>query len=288
MDLILTVIPPPQEWDETKVERKAFEIANIVKLLDLSYLNIPEVIEEKTRGQRSVPYRLKVDNAKFGKMICSFTSDVIVILDKVVPVMPKPDFQEWLETHAPDFQHLVLVGGESSKIQYPGYHPVEAAPLAKSYFDHLYGITIFRRKNEVDRLIRKTQAGMEAFLSQIVFEANTAESVLHAYWKRCEELGLTPSKVFISVAPVSRKKDLEFLKWLGVYIPPETEAWLLEDERKMERKSMDLIESLVQRFRTFEGPVGLNVEHVMYNNLQVAAYMIHRIKVMETWNSTSH
>ncbi len=288
MDLILTVIPPPQEWDQTKVERKAFEISNIAKLLGLTLLNIPEVIEEKSRGQRSIPYRLKVDNAEFGQLIRSFAPEVTVILDKVVPVLEKKDFETWLQTHAPEFQHLVLVGGESSKIQYPGYHPIEAAHIAKRYFSHLYGITIFRRNHEVDRLIRKTQAGMKAFISQIVLEPETAESVLQSYWKRCEELGIAPSKIYISVAPVSRKKDLEFLKWLGVYIPPETEQWLLEDERKMERKSLDLMERLVQRFRRLDGPIGLNVEHVMYNNLQVAAYAIHCIQEMEKWNSTCH
>ena len=285
MDLIFTVIPPPAEWDSTKVERKAFEVGSIAKLLQISYLNIPEVIEEKSRGKRVVPYRLKVDNADFGRMVKRFTPDLEVILDKVTVLLPEKRLVDWLKRNSQDFQHVILVGGESSLIKYPGLDPIRAANIARKYFKNLYGIAIFTRENEPQRLLAKTRAGMKAFVSQIVLEHESAISVIKEYHKLCKESGIQPAKIFISLAPVSRRKDLEFLKWLGVYVPADTENFLLRDPKLIEKRSIDLIEKLTKKFLKLGSKVGINVEHVMYNNLQVAAYAIHRIREQNSWKS---
>jgi 5,10-methylenetetrahydrofolate reductase len=127
---------------------------------------------------------------------------------------------------------------------------------------------------------------MKAFISQIVFELENAKKVIYEYFKLCEEENIKPSKIFISFAPVSQRKDLEFLKWLGVYVPKEIENYLLEDEKKLEKRSIEIIESLFQElcFLNMEN-IGINVEHVMYNNLQVAAYAVHRIKEVWKWRN---
>lgn len=283
--MIFTVIPPPAEWDSTKVERKAFEVVSITRLLGIRYLNIPEVVEEKSRGKRIVPYRLKIDNVKFGKIVKRFNPDLQVILDKITVLMPIEELSQWLIKNSKDFHHIVLVGGESSTIKYPGPDPINAAKIAKKYFNTLYGITIFTRKNEPHRLLAKTKAGMNGFISQIVLEHESAIKVINDYHNLCKEYNINPAKIFISLAPVSRKKDLEFMKWLGVYVPNNTENLLLKDPKKIERRSLDLIEKLTKKFLKLGSKIGINVEHVMYNNLQVAAYAIHRIREQNTWKS---
>jgi hypothetical protein len=62
--------------------------------------------------------------------------------------------------------------------------------------------------------------------------------------------------------------------------------YLLEDEKKLEKRSIEIIESLFQElcFLNMEN-IGINVEHVMYNNLQVAAYAVHRIKEVWKWRN---
>jgi hypothetical protein len=284
VDIIFTVIPPPLEWDISKIERKAFEIANITKILDIDLISIPEVIEERSRGQRVVPFKMKFDNAEFGKMIKNFDSSVEIIINKISVIMEKEEFEEWLKEYSKKFNYILIVGGESSKIKYPGYHPIPATLIAKNYFKNIYGITIFHRKNEPQKLLEKTKAGMRGFISQIVFELEHVKNVILQYYKLCQEENIEPAKIFISFAPVSQRKDLEFLKWLGVYIPKEIENYLLEDEKKLEKRSIEIIETLFQELCFLDiKNIGVNVEHVMYNNLQVAAYTVHRIKEVFKW-----
>ncbi len=277
LDLVLTVIPPPADWPATKIERKAFEVASIARVLPLKALNLPEVINEQTRGKRVVPFREKVDNAEFGLLIRQYAPGLTLILNKVVPLLSPADLHAWLERHQFSYDHLVLVGGESSKIQYPGPSPLEAASLAKPFMRHLYGITIFHRQNEAERLLRKTQAGMQGFFSQIVYHLDHAWPVVERYLQLCTREGIHPARIYISLAPVSRPRDVEFLEWLGVLLDPETRAWLTEDPRDVEKRSLDRVEQLAEAIAQSGFPVGINVEHVMYNNLQVASYAVHRI-----------
>lgn len=284
LEIIFTVIPPPLEWDISKVERKAFEVANITKILDINFINLPEVVEERSRGERVVPFKMKIDNALFGEMIKSFDNGVEIIVNKISVIMDKQEFENWIEQNSKKFNYLLIVGGESSKIKYEGYYPVPATIIARNYFKNIYGITIFHRKDEAKRLLEKTKAGMKAFISQIVFELESAKSVINEYIKLCKEENIEPSKIFISFAPVSQLRDIEFLKWLGVYIPKDIENFLIEDEKKLEKRSIEIIESLFQDLCFLNiNNLGINIEHVMYNNLQVAAYAIHRIKEVWRW-----
>ena len=274
---VLTIIPPPRQWDPVRVDRKAFEIAMLTRALNIDTVSIPEVIEEKSRGQRTVPYRLKVDNAHFGRLLRRHNPHLTIILNKVVPIMEKGEFERWLREHSGEYEHLVLVGGESSRIQYPGYNPVEAAPIAARYMKHLYGITIFHRRNEAQRMLRKTKAGIRGFFSQIIFDLCHVRETLDEYYYLAEREGIKPARVYISIAPVSREKDLEFLKWLGVMIPYNLEKQLRENSDRMEGMSLEIIKDLVKEIVQWDYDIGINIEHVMLNNLHLAGYVLHRI-----------
>ncbi|MCS7244675.1 MAG: hypothetical protein RMJ38_00910 [candidate division WOR-3 bacterium] len=284
LEIIFTVIPPPLEWDISKVERKAFEVANITKVLDINFISLPEVVEERSRGHRIIPFKMKIDNVVFGEMIKSFDRDLEIIVNKISVIMDKQEFESWIEQNSKKFNYLLIVGGESSKIRYEGYYPIPATIIARNHFKNIYGITIFHRRDEAKRLLEKTKAGMKAFVSQIVFELESAKFVINEYIKLCREENIEPSKIFISFAPVSQLKDVEFLKWLGVYIPKDIESFILEDEKKLEKRSIEIIESLFHELCFLNiNNLGVNIEHVMYNNLQVAAYTVHRIKEIWKW-----
>ncbi len=274
---ILTIIPPPRQWEPARVDRKAFEIATLTRAIGIDTVSIPEVIEEKSRGERTIPYRLKVDNAYFGRLLRKYNPQLTIILNKVVPVMKKDEFERWLQEHSPEYQHLVLVGGESSRIQYPGYSPTEAAPIAARYVKHLYGITIFHRRNEAARLLKKTKAGIGAFFSQIIFDLCHVRETLDEYYYLARKEGIKPARIYISIAPISRERDLDFIKWLGVMIPYELEKRFRENPDRMEGLSLEVIRNLVEEISKWEYDLGINMEHVMLNNLHLAGYALHRI-----------
>ncbi len=274
---ILTIIPPPRQWDPARVDRKAFEIATLTKAVGIDTVSIPEVIEEKSRGERTVPYRLKVDNTYFGRLLRKYNPDLTIIINKVVPVMEKDEFERWLQEHSGEYQHLVLVGGESSRIQYPGYTPTEAAPIAARYMKHLYGITIFHRRNEARRLLEKTKAGMRAFFSQIIFDLCHVRETLDEYYYLARKEGIQPSRIYVSIAPIARERDLDFIKWLGVMIPYDLEKRFRENPDRMESLSIEVIKGLVKEISEWDYDLGINMEHVMLNNLHLAGYALHRI-----------
>ncbi len=284
IELVFTIVPPPVEWDNIAIDRKAFEVANLLNSLHIGKVLIPEIIDEQNRGERVVPYKVKVDSRYFAKLISRYAKDTDFIISKVVPVMQKDRFREWIkDVSSSGFKHVLLVGGESSKIKYPGYSPVEAVSIAKEHVKHIYGITIFHRKNEPERLLRKTEAGMEAFFSQIVFDLKDVRKVLERYYELCSKHGLKPARIYISLAPISRKKDVEFLKWLGVKMDEDIELELLRDEKQIERKSIEILEELALDIAELEYDVGINMEHVMLNNLQVAGYTVYRIREVLGW-----
>jgi hypothetical protein len=155
LEIIFTVIPPPLEWDISKIERKAFEVANITKILDIDFISIPEVIEERSRGQRIIPYKMKFDNAEFGKIIKNFDSSVEIIVNKISVIMEKDEFEDWIKENSKSFNYLLIVGGESSKIKYPGYHPIPATLIAKNYFKIYMELLYFIEKTNQKNYLKK-------------------------------------------------------------------------------------------------------------------------------------
>lgn len=286
MHRVLTVIPPPAAWDETRIRRKAFEIASMAQMAGVRTISLPEIVEERTRGERVVPYHQKMDNVSFGLILRQLYPEVNILVNKVTVLLPPEELQHWAITASRHFSEFVLVGGESHTISYPGPSPTEAVRLLPSGI-RCYGITIFTRKREPERLLTKTQAGMQGFISQIVFELDGFRKTLEAYLDLASQHGLTPGRIYVSVAPVSRPKDVEFLKWLGVFIPPDFEAKLLSYPKDMERISVERIEWLMEGLRPYAPYIGINMEHVMYNNLALAAYTLHRIQEVLTWTSSS-
>jgi 5,10-methylenetetrahydrofolate reductase len=218
---------------------------------------------------------------------------VRAVLDRITVHHPLPALQSWAaETRLGHGIHdLVLVGGERSTEAYPGV-PVEPAleglgPAVRRAGGHLGVITIPTRRrtilDEPERLARKQAAGADFAISQILCEPGAAlrlQADVAAF--RPERKPLT---LLWSLAPVARKRDLEFLDWLGVEVPARTRQDLLaiaDDGRRLER-SHDLNESIARRLlegaeAAGAGPIGFCVEHVMLSNIEAAVTLVDRIR----------
>ena len=58
--------------------------------------------------------------------------------------------------------------------------------------------------------------------------------MLKYYDDICKKSKVLPRRILLSFAPVSSKKNIDFLKWLGVEIPKKTEKHLIEIAYKYE------------------------------------------------------
>ncbi len=286
MELItLEILPPPINWGEERITAYCHKVIDILVKLDVLMVNIPEIVNESRQGPRDdfVP---KMDNIHFANLLKHLHRKLIVIPYKISVMQQKPQFENWVsEIYDKGIRHLVLVGGENGTTQYPGYTVLQAAQLIKKRFPEikLGGITIFTRPNEEDRIIKKMQAGIEFFFSQIIFEAANAKQVLLNLSTEVALQKMFLPQLFLSVAIASKPKDIVFMKWLGVEFPTAVYSHLtkenLVDEESSSKAVVDMmLDDIFYFIAKHKIPIGFNVEHVKYTNMHLIQQLHKDIK----------
>jgi len=286
--VIFEIITPPQSWQEGKVRGWASRVARILEANSITRLNIPEVVSESRDGSRAVSFLKKMDQVLFGEMVREVSPGVSLVPNKICVRVPPEKFRSWVgEVHDKGVRDLILVGGESHRIEYPGWSVPQAASFVRENFPdmRLGGITIFTRPREADRIVAKMKAGIDFFCSQIVFETANLKQVLAQLDRRCGEEGLRFPDVFVSLTPASRIRDIEFMTWLGVEFPSAVLGYLVEEEERIEQRTFEVVERVIDEVfdftaRDLQGAgikLGFNVEHVMYSNLELSERILGRI-----------
>jgi 5,10-methylenetetrahydrofolate reductase len=292
---------PPAASKPGAVEDAIAEAEKIRHRVDA--INLPEIHDE-TRGQeRSVKFIERVEpRALGGRIRRELGLDVIVNRC----VVYEADQVRWLrntqEEHG--IGHVVLVGGESSRIQYPGPTVMQAAQQAVSagLRTSLGGISIPSRLHEPERVRRKAAAGLAFFTTQVLFDSNDIVWLI-------QKLNGLEARIFLSFAPVSHPRDLEFLRWLGADIPVDLDRFLLQDVapgfspanadgietpdlKAAATKATEAMQSALNRsldlaqrilMDVFDNlppdppPIGLNIEHINKRNFSAAVRMLDRL-----------
>jgi 5,10-methylenetetrahydrofolate reductase len=242
-------------------------------------VNLPEIHDEDRGAERTSKFVPRVEPRVFGSRI-QRELGAEVVLNRVVVHDPKPEIWFRETSLEQGLRHIVLVGGEAAGRRYPGPSVLEAAALVRreGLPIVLGGITIPSRKNESDRIRLKTRAGIDFFTSQVLFDSNDV------VWLVQRLNGLT-ARVFLSFAPVSHRRDLQFLRWLGADIPQSLDRFLLGSEEGVTapaptclERSIDLAQRILMD--VFDNlppdppPLGLNIEHINRRNFSPAIKML--------------
>ena len=282
-------ILPPREKDGT-LNSYAERISSLLSQTHIDAINIPEVHEENGRGIRPVKNLERAEAREFGRLLQDSVG-IEAIVNRVM-VHNNLDYQKnWIKEtfYDYDIENLILVGGETSDIEYPGPSVNESAEyitrdLNTGRFDIFCGgITIPSRKIESKRLLQKGSNGIEFFTSQVLYDSAKVKKMLKYYDELCKENSVLPRRILLSFAPVSSKKNIDFLKWLGVEIPQETEDRLIKDNAKMSNQSLEIASDILKDILKnneklgITVPVGLNVEHIMSYNFQSSINMLQEL-----------
>jgi 5,10-methylenetetrahydrofolate reductase len=276
---LFEVVPPAVVKPEA-LEASLRELAGLRGRTDA--INIPEIHDEDRPGERASKFIERVEPRILGSRI-KRELGIEVVINRVTVHDPEPErwFRETSESW--DITNWVLVGGESKDIQYPGPNPVEGARLVKS-LDlpvSLGGITIPSRVNEPERIRKKHAQGVDFFTSQVMFDSNDLVWLI-------QRLNGVEARIFISFAPVTNRRDLQFLRWLGVDIPHDLDRFLLGPEQNAAAAAETCLErsiNLAQRILmdVFDNlppdppPIGLNLEHITRRNFAPALAMLDRL-----------
>jgi 5,10-methylenetetrahydrofolate reductase len=276
---LFEVVPPAADQPHA-INESLTELKRVKPFVD--GVNLPEIHDEERGAERTSKFVPRVEPRVFGSRI-QRELGAEVVLNRVVVHDPKPEvwFRETCLQRG--LKHIVLVGGESAETRYPGPSVTEAAALVRreGLPIMLGGITIPSRKNESDRIRSKTRAGLDFFTSQILFDSNDVVWLM-------QRLNGLPARVFLSFAPVSHRRDLQFLRWLGADVPQDLDRFLLGSDEGIAapgptclERSLDLAQRILMD--VFDNlppdppPLGLNIEHINRRNFSPAIKMLDRL-----------
>lgn len=265
--------------------------------IHIDAINIPEVHEEKNlgNGERPQTYLVKMDNREFANIL---REDLPVHMEYIInhsTVYQEWECQKhWLTETCEKYKlhNLVLVGGDSSRIQYPGPSVTDFARYIKNQREEFFmlgGITIPSRHSsepncdEANRLITKTKAEIDYFTSQIIYEPINIIKLLKKYNKLCHQQNVNPKRIFLSFAPIANTKDIQFLSWLGVCLTDKTRQYLLSSPIGIGWRSLDVCKKILQEILYFvekedlKIPIGLNIEHISQHNFELSCIFINEL-----------
>lgn len=284
--VVVYEILSPREKDGT-LNSYAENISSLLAQTHIDAINIPEVRDEVGRGERPVKNQLRAEPREFGKLLQDIVG-IESIVNRVVVHQTLEKEMVWFEEtyNKYEIENLITVGGESRNITYPGPSVNEALEAIKQNLtlDVLCGgISIPSREKESRKLIEKSKNGSEFFTTQVLYDSSKIIKMISHYQKRCDEQNTFPRRILLSFAPVSSKKNIKFLKWLGVDIPTDTEKYLNENDQIMTERSMEIAINVLNETLTFLNenkivvPIGLNVEHIMSYNFQASIEMLQEL-----------
>lgn len=284
------ILPPPKNLSKEDLQISFSLFAQILKKNPIDGVNLPEVREETRAGKRRIPELIKLEP----RVVCSYLQKrgiSNVIVNRPVVYLSWEKQIAWLKETYNKYKihNFVLVGGESSKVSYPGPGVVEAAKIItgklRSEFPDIFlgGITIPSRVNEAERVLAKSISGIEFFTSQIIYDSKDVKKLLNEYWQLCRQKKIAPKMIFLSFAPATTLGDIELLRWLGVEIPQNTlqvltSGWWGVGWRSIET-CQDILEDILHFVKRNEikVPLGLNVEHINRHNFELSFILLKKL-----------
>ncbi len=277
---LFEVVPPAAEPPEN-ADRLLEKVKRFRDVAD--GMSVPEIVPEGRGESNRVPFRPRVESRVLASRIrTEWGLDAVVNRVVVLDADPRPWFEETREKFG--IRNLILVGGDSSQMNYPGPGVGEAASLVEEAGLDLVlgGISIPSREQEADRIRAKRRRGIRFFTTQVLLDSNDITGLIR-------DLNGVEARIFLTFAPISDPRDLEFLRRLGVDIPADTEDFLLEEKegRRVARpdcvsRSIELAARVIGH--VFENlppsppSVGLMVGHINRRNFETAYEMLKRLR----------
>jgi 5,10-methylenetetrahydrofolate reductase len=282
--LVFEPVPPSLRTAGERLRRYVDEVVRQLGPIErVDAVDIPELVDENHDGK---PYYRTRDPRAFAHEIGERTGRAVFV-NKVVAHLPSPSALEgWVrETIDRGIRNVVLVGGSSRYIPYPGPAVIDANRVAGEILRDRGGrvgnITIPQRVGEAHRMLAKTEAGASFFTTQILFDGEAVKKMLRDYDRLCRQAGRPPATVLLSLAPLSDEDDAEFVRWLGADIPDSAEKAILngDDAESGERSIENALRVWTEvaedaRARGIAVPLGVNVEQITARHLTVAISML--------------
>ncbi|WP_433446064.1 methylenetetrahydrofolate reductase [Streptomyces sp. CA-142005] len=275
--VLLYGITPPR-LSTTPERIREITAATLARLdfLDVDGLALYDIDDESDRNpeERPFPYLPTMDPATYHAEYLGDWNRPAVIY-RCVGKYTEAQLRTWLRMADTDRVLSVFVGA-SSKGKAVRTRLPNAQALRRDVRPDLLigGVAITERPDEHLRLIAKQQAGSAYFISQVIYSADAAKSMVSDYYYACRERQLEPKPVLFTLSVCGSMKTLAFLKWLGVDVPRWLENSLLHaDDTLAESYEHCLANArdLIAFCRRLGMPFGFLVESVSIRKVEIDA-----------------
>ena len=279
--LFYGITPPKAKNTKEELEAIAKKQIDRLKDLDIDGLVLYDIQDESDRTdvKRPFPYMETLDPCVYAKQYLDAPLHVPVVIYRAVGKYDKEEFSEWLENRKGRDFHTVFVGAASKETKVTiGMR--EAYKLKKEINDDIVlgGIMIPERhtlkQDEHLKVFSKIDNGCEFFVSQCVYDLMGAKRFLDDYLAYSKEHNKPLVPIIFTITPCGSSKTLDFMKWLGINIPPHLEDRLKNSENILEdsvKLSRDIFEILYFYGKGKGIPIGCNVESVAIRKDEIDA-----------------
>jgi hypothetical protein len=281
--LLYGTTPPRSGSPPELIQGAAQKLAERVRSLPVDGFVVYDLQDESARTPvpRPFPFAPTVDSRGYSKLLGELTGRSAVCYKCIGP-LAHAEWRQWLgETRSEYGLDLLTLVGRPSSARVPA-----AMTLAQAYSiaaGHesaftLGGVAIAERhgagRDESRRLLDKADLGCRFFVSQTVYHPDATIRMLSDYAELCRKRKRAPGRVVLTFAPCGRRKTMDFMKWLGISMPPETEQAILGSETPL-AKSIEIccenLRQILDQDYAAELPLGVNTESVSINREEIDA-----------------
>lgn len=280
--ILLYGMTPPR-IQHTKEELQVIAKKHIQRLnaLNVDGLVLYDIQDEsdRTEKKRPFPFMQTLDPCDYAKNYLDAPLKYPIVVYKAVGKYNKNEFSNWLQERADKRFNTVFVGAASKETKVT-ITMQEAYELKKELCPDvtLGGIVIPERHSvkhdEHLRVFKKVEGGCEFFVSQCVYDLMAAKRFLDDYVEYAQEYNKPIVPIIFTITPCGSTKTLEFMKWLGINIPPHLEQRLKNSEDILSdsvKLSRDIFEILYYYGKGKGIPIGCNVESVSIRKAEIDA-----------------
>mgnify|MGYP005815311349 CR=1 FL=1 len=129
-------------------------------------------------------------------------------------------------------------------------------------------------KDEQHRILDKMAGGVSFFISQCIFHVEYAKRVVDDLVSACRQRGTEIPTVIFTLTICGSPKTLQFMEWLGIYVPAEIRDELSASEDQIAcslRIASGIANELIEHCTSCGVPFGLNVESVAIKKDEIEA-----------------
>lgn len=275
--------PPRVDAAPERIERAVSRLAARTSGLALDGIIVYDVQDESERMSQPRPFPfLPTLGARTYASLLQRAMERTILCYKSVAQVAEEDWQPWLdETHDIYGLRCLSLVGRAASVQLGGglslTQALQDASRHPAGFT-LGGVVIPERhrpgRSESERLITKAACGCQYFVSQSVYAPDATITLLRDYARVCHTLEIAPQRVILTFTPCGGARTLDFMKWLGISIPTETERIILGSDTPL-TESLRVCASALSHILEAVGidgvPLGINVESVSIRKEEINA-----------------